>query len=315
MTQSRPHSPVTAARASHRPRWCLCFAAVFAPLILAASPDAVRGQDRPLPDVQTLLQAIRGHLQTDALRQSRYVFVETRRDITRDPATGRVVSETVNVFESYPGLPDRPRWKRQIVKNGHALTAAALADQDRERQRYVLKYAARMERASQADRASQTRQREKERRESDESIEEALRVYSFRVMGREGLEGRDTIALAFSPKPGVAPRTRDGKLLTKFAGTAWISEADFEVARLAIEAIDTVSIGLGMVARIHKGSRLVFDRRKVNDEEWLPAAASYSVSARLLLLKKVRTDAVVEFSDYRKFSVLTETTVRAKDER
>jgi hypothetical protein len=69
-----------------------------------------------------------------------------------------------------------------------------------------------------------------------------------------------------------------------------------------------------VLARIHKGSRLAFDRRKVNDEAWLPAAARYSVSARLFLVKKVRADAFVEFSDYRRFMVDTQTTASAKDD-
>jgi hypothetical protein len=75
--------------------------------------------------------------------------------------------------------------------------------------------------------------------------------------------------------------------------------------RLKVEAIDTVGIGLGMLARIHKGSRLAFERRKVNSEVWLPALANYSFNARVALVKMLRRDATLEFSNYRKFTVDT----------
>ena len=51
------------------------------------------------------------------------------------------------------------------------------------------------------------------------------------------------------------------------------------MVRLEVEAIDTVTSGLGIVARMHKGSKGAFQRRKVNGEEWLPASATYTGSA------------------------------------
>jgi hypothetical protein len=60
---------------------------------------------------------------------------------------------------------------------------------------------------------------------------------------------------------------------------------------------------------VHKGSRAMFERRKVNGEEWLPASASYTASARLFLVRRMRVGGVSEFADYRKFTVATETHV------
>jgi hypothetical protein len=80
------------------------------------------------------------------------------------------------------------------------------------------------------------------------------------------------------------------------------------LVRVEIEAIDTVSIGLGLLARVHKGTRASFQRRKVNGEVWLPASFDYSASARVLLLKVLRVGGLSEFSGYRKFTVDTATT-------
>ncbi len=291
----------------------------------SAEPDALAvsvglaapswGQARSLPELQAFLAKARVHLQEDEILQSQYVFVEKRRDLKLDKS-GQQVSESVSVYESYPGLPGKARWRRQLVKNGRPVSPAELAKQDRERREHVLKYAAQMERESTSKRTASARQREKRRRESEATIDDALRIYDIRMLGREVRGGHEAIVLSFTPRPGVQPRTGDGKVLKNFSGKAWISETEFQLARLELEAVDTVSIGLGVVARIHQGSHLVFERRKVNGEEWLPVAASYTVSARMLLLKRVRVGAVSEFSDYRKFTVATETAIASpKDER
>jgi hypothetical protein len=99
--------------------------------------------------------------------------------------------------------------------------------------------------------------------------------------------------------------------MKSFAARAWVSEADYELVRLEVEATENVSMGMGFIARVHKGATASFIRRKVNDEVWLPARAEYRVSARILLLKAFREGSVSEFSSYRKFSVDTSTTISA----
>jgi hypothetical protein len=94
-----------------------------------------------------------------------------------------------------------------------------------------------------------------------------------------------------------------------FAGKVWVSESEYEVVRLEAEAIETASFGLGLLARVHKGSKATFERRKVNGEQWLPARATYSASARVMLVKVMRIGGTLEFSDYRKFSVQTDTKI------
>ena len=71
------------------------------------------------------------------------------------------------------------------------------------------------------------------------------------------------------------------------------------------EAIDNLRLGLGGLARMHKGARLSFLRRKPNGEVWLPAVASYSGSARVGLLVTLRRSGTSEYSGYRKYSVDT----------
>lgn len=264
-------------------------------------------EDRPLPDAAVVLREARNRLQFDSTRQSNYMYLETRRERSLD-GKGRVTKETVKVFERYPGLPGEVSWERLISENGKPLSAAKLAEQDRERQEQVQKYLKKTQSQDDGDRRKLEREREKERKEEAAIIDDGFRIFEMTMRRRETIEGHETLAIEFRPRPKVKANTREGGLMKHFAGTAWVSESEYELVRLEVEALDTVSFGLGMFARIHQGSRVSFQRRKVNDEEWLPATVSVTASARLLLLKRLRVDQLSEFSSYRRFGVDTDTT-------
>ena len=67
-----------------------------------------------------------------------------------------------------------------------------------------------------------------------------------------------------------------------------------------IEAIDTVSVGW-VLARIHKGTRVMLEQTRVNDEVWLPRHLSFKVDARVALFKGFNINGEQEFRDYKKF--------------
>jgi hypothetical protein len=277
------------------------------PLIACLAVPAV-GQERPLPDYATFLAEARKRLQADDVRQSGYVYVETRREQKLDKS-GRSTKETLDVFESYPAMPGEFRWQRQIVEDGKPVSPEDLAKKDRERQQKVLEYARKLEREPDKVRAAEAKKRSEEQWETDRAVDDALLVYDIRMLGRETIAGYDTVVFSFTPRKNSRPKTREGKVMRHFAGKAWVSETEYELVRLEAEAIETASFGLGLLARVHKGSKAAFERRKVNGEAWLPASASYTASARVMLVKMLRIGGTSEFSDYRKFTVATETTV------
>ncbi len=277
-------------------------------LLLVALAVPLNGQERPLPDLKTFMAEARTRLQADDVRQSEYVYVETRRERKLDKS-GRATKETLEVFESYPALPGEFRWQRQTVKDGKPVPPSELAKQDRERQQKVMAYARKLEREPEKVRAAEQKKRDEERRDTERAVDDALAVYDFRMVGRETIAGHETVVLTFTPRKNARPKTREGKVMQHFAGKAWVSESEYELVRLEAEAIETASFGLGLLARVHKGSRAAFERRKVNGEQWLPASASYTASARVMLLKMLRVGGTSEFSDYRKFGVTTETKV------
>src|SRR5262245_17473218 len=265
------------------------------------------GEQRPLPNADAFLQEAKKHLQTDSTLQSSYSYVETRRELKLD-SRGQATGESVKVFESYPGLPGEGRWERQISEDGKPVPPAELAKQDRERQKKAEDYARRLSTQPAKTASDQRREWEKDRRETDRIIDDIYRVYDVRMLGRETIDGHDTIAFSLTPRRDAQPQTREGGIMRHFSVRAWVSETDYELARLDAEAIDVVPFALGLLARIHKGSRFAFERRKVNGEVWLPARVSYTGSARVGLVKVIRRGGSSEFSNYKKFTVGTSTT-------
>jgi len=261
--------------------------------------------DRPLPDFATFAAQVKQHLATDEERQSGYTFTE-RRTQQRLDASGRATDDSVKVFEIYPGLPGQDRYRRLIEEDGKRIPADVLAKQDAARRKDVEAYARTLTAGPEREKA--VRSQEKDRKRYTAAVDDVFRVYDIKVVRRETIDGRDTILATLTPKPDARPLTDDGKMMRHFSARAWISESDYELARVEVEAIDTLSFGLGLLARVHKGTVATYQRRKVNDEVWLPEKVTWTASARVMLVKSLRLRGVSEFSNYRKFTVDTATT-------
>jgi hypothetical protein len=274
-------------------------------LVVLLLVSVASAQDTPLPDFDTFAAQVRKHLATDDERQSGYMFTERRVEQRLD-ASGRTTSETVKVFEVYPGLPGEDRYRRLIEEDGRRVASDKLAKQDRNRREDVESYA--RSQASESQRQKAARENDKARRRYDAAIDDLFRIYAIRMVRRESIDGHDVILATLEPKAGVQSRTDDGKIMQNFRARAWVSELDYELARVEIEAVRDLSFGLGLLARIHKGTVASFERRKVNDEVWLPAKVTWTASGRLLLFRRLRLRGISEFSGYRKFTVDTSTT-------
>lgn len=274
-------------------------------LVFVSLAASVSTQQRPLPDPVLFLAEVKKRLQTDEERQSGYAYVETRRRFSVD-ANGREELDEMKVFETYPGLPGERRWRRLIAENGKPVSPEALARQDRERREKAEAYLRRLQAESPSNGGANPHVDDRRLRRRAERIDDAFRVFEMRMLGRERLDGHDVIAFALTPRRDSEPRTREGKMMRHLTAKAWVSEPDYELVRLEAEAHEDITFGLGLLARIHKGSRLEFHRRKVNGDAWLPARASYEASARIVLLKMLRRRETTDYSNYRKFTVETD---------
>jgi len=110
------------------------------------------------------------------------------------------------------------------------------------------------------------------------------------------------------PRPGYKARTREAAIIKKFKGRAWIDEQDYELARLEMEVAETVSVGLGIIARLYTGSRGRIERQKINDDVWLPTRSHFTGTGRIMLVKRIDLDLLSVYTNYRKLTAESTTT-------
>jgi hypothetical protein len=286
----------------------LVFVLGFGGLLALAGPAAAGDEtpSAPLPELRGFLTEVRERLHTDDYLLDQYTFTERQTQRKLD-GKGSVKKITTALYEVYPSPNPGHTYRKLIARDGKPLTAEELADEDRKQQKKEGKLSAALTRPDDPDRAAAKAER---RLKENQTIEELFRVYDITIVGRETVEGRSAIVLTFAPRVGVEATTRAGRILRKFEGRAWIDEEDRQLVRVEGRLIDDLSFGWGILARLKKGARAELQRRKINDEIWLPSVARFIGQARLLLVKGLNIDALSEYSDYRKFSIATEASVK-----
>jgi hypothetical protein len=135
-------------------------------------------------------------------------------------------------------------------------------------------------------------------------VKEIADAYNFRQAGMELLEGRETYLIDGEPRLGYQPRLKEARMLPQVRFRAWIDKAELQWKKLDLQCIQTVSFGL-FLARINKGSRLIIEQTRVNDEVWLPQHINAKVNARIALLKGLNLEIDLTYRDYKKFGADT----------
>src|SRR5215831_4421725 len=271
-------------------------------IYLLAAFLAVQAQAKPLPELKPFLAEVRKTLHTDRLLLSQYTYTEKRTSMQLD-SNQKPKKTVINTFEVFPGSSERVGYRRQIVKDGKPLSAEELKKEDQDVQKRIEEAEKRRKQITPAER--ERKQAERMRREN-QIIDDVFGIYDIQMTGREVIAGRQTILLKFQPAgTSYKPRTSEGKNMQHVAGKAWIDEQDHQVARVELEVIDPISIGLGILAKLQKGASIVSERRKFNDEIWLPVKTDVTLNARVLLLKGFNIRQIDEYSDHKKYSVDT----------
>ena len=154
------------------------------------------------------------------------------------------------------------------------------------------------------ERTKRIAKEEKEREDNRRFVTEVADAYNYKFVGIEAIDGRPNYVVDGEPKPGYEPHMKEAKILPKFRFRAWIDKDETEWKKLDIECIDTVSFGW-VLARLHKGSRIVIEQTRVNDEVWLPQHVNLKIDARIALFKEDNIDMDIGYRDYKKFRTAT----------
>ena len=226
-------------------------------------------------------------------RQRDYTFIQREEQHKLD-GKGQVKStetKTSEVMELY-GEPV----ERLVAKDDKPLSDKDAKKEEDKIQKVIEK----RKNESEEDRKKREAKEEKEREENRQFVREVADAYNFRMTGIQSLAGRDTYVIDGEPKPGYQAHLKEAKILPKFRFRAWIDKDESQWKKLDIQCIDTVSFGL-FLARIHKGSRIIIEQTRINDEVWLPQHINVKVDARLALLKDFNLEDDITYRDYKKF--------------
>jgi len=222
-----------------------------------------------------------------------YTYIERDVDKKLDGKgeTKSTEARTYEVLEIYG-----EQVQRLIEKDDKPLSEKDAAKEEEKIQKIIDK----RKNESEGDRKKREEKQEKEREDGRKFVREVSDAYNFRLVGTELVGGREAWVIDGNPRPGYVPHIKEGKYLSKFCGRVWIDKNDLQLARMDVEALDTISWGL-FLARFHKGSRFMLEQTRVNDEVWLPLHLTAKIDVRLALVKNFNVDLEQTFHDYKKF--------------
>lgn len=265
----------------------------------AASPVVAPAQTPSSDELRHLLRKSLTGLNAESERKEQFLFkVQTeRRELD---AAGKILSETSYHWERIE--IDGFSFGRTIERNGKALTARERADEEKAIQKRLAELKApKLTTASMAlpKPAAAPSRSQQQQQEWFQEFPDAL---EYRLIGEEMINGRLTLRLAASPRPGYQPRNMRARVFEKLRGDLWIDKATAELAKVDAEMFDTVSVGFGVLGKIEKGTRFRMQRRPVADNLWLIDSQTIRFGGRFLLFKSVRTEASTQWSDFRRRS-------------
>jgi hypothetical protein len=264
-----------------------------------SAPDLTPGPDGKLSQqqMQELFRVVaEKDLQNQKLQRD-YTYVE-RQVENRLDGKGQVKSTEIKTYEVLDIYGEQV--ERLIAKDDKPLDARESEKEEAKIQKIIDK----RKNESEHDRDKREQKEEKEREDGRKFVKEIADAYDFKLAGTELLDGREAWVIDGEPRPGFQPHMKESKFLPKFHGRVWIDKNDLQMAKMDVECLDTISLGL-FLARFHKGSRLKLEQTRVNDEIWLPRQLAVKVDVRMALLKNFNVDLEQSFRDYKKFRTST----------
>ena len=271
--------------------------------IAIAAPGAVDGQHgKPLPIPDTLYRAVRENLLKAESVAHLYSFRERRTDVHTNPF-GKIGTGGAQLFAVYPSPVRQLTYRRLIERDGVAVPAAELSEQDRRYRSRVVEVQREIATQTSAEQDRQRANAASRRERRQRRVEDVVEVLQFTIEGRTVHNGVPAIVIAFTPKPGAKPVTREGRTAVNFQGKVWVDEAASEVMRVEATSIDNISFGLGIVARVGKGAKATMTRKVVADGVWMPTQMTLNGRGRAALVRTLVIDFSVDWFDYRRLPV------------
>ncbi len=119
-------------------------------------------------------------------------------------------------------------------------------------------------------------------------------AFEFALAGRDtAATGSVGIRLAFRPRGGFAPPSRETALLTGLEGTLVIDSAAHRVTRIEATLVRDVSFGWGLLGRLNRGGHAVIQQRNVAGSRWAITTLQLHFDGNAFFVRRItiRTNA------------------------
>jgi hypothetical protein len=280
----------------------MCRHRTFLALLITLAPAFSVAQTNVAPvtppalsseQIHELIRQVAEKDQENDKKQRDYTYVQREEEHKRN-GKGDLQSTEIRTYDVMMLYGEQVR--RLVNEDDKTLSEKEAAKEEDKIQKLIDKRKSETE----EDRRKRLEKEEKEREDDRKFVGEVADAYNFRLVSLESLNGRETYVIDADPRPGFEPRLKDAKMLPNFRFRVWIDRAESQWVKLDVQCIETASFGW-ILARVHKGSNIVIELSRVNEDVWLPRHVALKLDARIALFKGLNIDEDVTYRDYQKF--------------
>jgi hypothetical protein len=204
--------------------------------------------------------AMQAELAADLNDHSRWRYCDSQKDGTD---TVSIVVETAHGSV-----------KRLISRNGQPLNEAEARAEDERVQRFI------------HDPAELAKQR-KDGAQDGKNAEELLRMLPDAFIWTLQSEDAQKITLHFQPNPGFSPPDMQGRVLGRMAGELVVNKEQNRIETISGKLTQDVTIGWGLLGRLHEGGTFRVERREVMPRLWQITETHVHIEGKALFFKNI----------------------------
>ena len=225
--------------------------------LLPLFADAADGARDPKEMVRTAMQA---ELSADLNDHTRWRYRDTQKDGIE---TVSIVVET-----------DHGSVKRLIIRGGQPLNEEEARIEDERVQRFI------------HDPEKLAKQK-RDGVQDGKNAEELLRMLPDAFTWKVQSEDAQKITLHFEPNPNFSPPDMQGRVLGRMAGELVVDKGQDRIVTISGKLTEDVTIGWGLLGRLHQGGTFRVERREVAPKLWQITETHVHIEGRALFFKNI----------------------------
>jgi hypothetical protein len=260
---------------------------------LLSSLLSLKATPHPSMDAREIMQRSMDAAGNNALRVHEYASRKRVDEKQIDP-DGSVRSEVVKTYDDV--LIDGFMIRKLVAKDGKPLPEPEARKED-ERVHRVLN--ARTHETP-SEKARRLAEEQRKRTRQQEFSREVFEAFNYHLLGEELIAGRKSWLVEATPIPGYRPKEIRAQVFPHLKGKVWVDEQDYLWTKADAVAVDQISVGFGIIAKLDQGARLHFDQVRGPDGVWLLEDSGVRAIARIAIVKRIRIEEETTFDNFRK---------------